>query len=48
MYFNEAEVVEFGLAEELIQDTPGLPNSEGSIDFPKVKTTSNIYEDDAE
>ena len=48
MHFNEAEVVELGLAEELIQDVIGLPNSEGSIDTSRVKTSSNIYEDDAE
>jgi hypothetical protein len=48
MYFNEAEVVELGLAEELIQDDIGLPNSEGTIDAPRVKRTSTMYEDDAE
>ena len=48
MHFNEAEVVELGLAEELIQDVIGLPNSEGTIDASRVKTTSTIYVADAE
>jgi hypothetical protein len=48
MYFNEVEVVELGLAEELIQDEPGFPNSEGATDTSRVKLFSAIYVADAE
>ena len=48
MYFNEAEVVELGLADELIQDVPGLPNTENSTDIERVKEFSAIYVADAE
>ena len=48
MYFNEAEVVELGLAEELIQDVPDLVNSEGTTDQSRIKTFSAIYVADAE
>ncbi len=48
MYFNEVEVVELGLAEELIQDTISLDNSEGTHDQNRIKTFSAIYVADAE
>lgn len=47
MYFNEAEVVELGLAEELIQDTIGLPNDEGTVPA-KFESALAVYEADAE
>jgi hypothetical protein len=47
MYFNEVEVVELGLAEELIQDDIGFPNTEGTSDS-RVKPFSAIYVADAE
>ena len=48
MYFNEAEVVELGLAEELIQDEPHLVNSEGTTDLTRIKVPSAVYVADAE
>jgi hypothetical protein len=48
MYFNEVEVVELGLAEELVEDTAGFPNSEGTTDLSRVKTFSAAYVADAE
>lgn len=48
MYFNEAEVVELGLAEELIQDEVHQLNSEGTVDPTKIKTFSANYVADAE
>ena len=48
MTFNNPEVVELGMAEELIQDTFGMPNSEGTTDASRVKTFSAIYVADAE
>lgn len=47
MYFNEAEVVELGLAEELIQDTIGLPNDEGTVPS-RFESSLTVYEADAE
>jgi hypothetical protein len=47
MYFQEAEVVELGLAEELIQDVPNLFNSEGTTPS-KIKDPSVVYIADAE
>jgi len=47
MYFHEAEVVELGTAEELIQDVPDLDNSEGTSPS-KIRTSMTIYAADAE
>jgi hypothetical protein len=47
MYFHEAEVVELGLAEELIQDDVNLVNSEGSTPS-KIKRFSAVHVADAE
>ena len=47
MYFEEAEVVELGLAEELIQDTVNLVNSEGTTPA-KIKRFSAVHVADAE
>ena len=46
MYFNEAEVVELGLAEELIQDEPDQDNTEQVAN--RIKSFSAIYVADAE
>jgi hypothetical protein len=48
MIFDNPEVVELGLAEELVQDTIGLPNSEGTVDMSRIKTSLGIYVADAE
>jgi hypothetical protein len=48
MIFANPEVVELGLAEELIQDEIGMPNSEGTTDASRVKIFSAIYVADAE
>jgi hypothetical protein len=42
MYFNEAEVVELGLAEELIQDEINVENSEGQTPS-RIKLFSTVY-----
>lgn len=47
MYFHEAEVVELGSAEDLIQDEPDLENSEGSVPS-RIKTLLTVYAADAE
>ena len=47
MYFHEAEVVELGLAEELIQDDQDLENSEGTVPS-RIKTLLTVYAADAE
>ena len=47
MYFHEAEVVELGPAEELIQDIEDLENSEGTVPS-RIKTLSTVYAADAE
>lgn len=48
MYFNEAEVVELGSVEVLIQEEVGLPNTEGTVDVSRIKEPSAIYVADAE
>lgn len=48
MYFNEVEVVELGLAEELIQDEVHQLNSEGTTDQNRIKSFSANYVADAE
>ena len=47
MYFHEAEVVELGRAEDLIQDETSLENSEGSVPS-RIKDPSTVYDADAE
>ena len=47
MNFNNPEVVELGLAEDLVQDEIGMPNSEGTSDS-RVKVFSATYIADAE
>ena len=47
MYFHEAEVVELGAAEDLIQDEISLENSEGSVPS-RIKDPSTVYAADAE
>jgi hypothetical protein len=47
MYFHEAEVVELGPAEELIQDIIDLDNSEGTVPS-RIKTLLTVYSADAE
>jgi hypothetical protein len=47
MTFEIPEIVELGLAEELIQDDPGLPNTEGTMPA-RVKSFSPTYVADAE
>ena len=47
MYFHEAEVVELGPAEELIQDDVDLENSEGAVPS-RIKTLLTVYAADAE
>lgn len=46
MYFNEAEVVELGLAEELILDEPDQDTTEELTN--RIKQFSAIYVADAE
>ena len=48
MTFDNPEVVELGLAEELIHDEIGAPNSEGTTDMSRIKLFSAIYVPDAE
>lgn len=47
MCFHEAEVVELGLAEDLIQDEPNLENSEGTVPS-KIRSLLTVYAADAE
>lgn len=47
MNFENPEVIELGAAEELIQDTTGLPNTEGTMPA-RVKHDEAIYLADAE
>ncbi len=47
MYFQEAEVIELGLAEELIQDDLDPVNTEGT-DPSRIKKSTAVYIDDAE
>jgi hypothetical protein len=47
MNFNNPEVVELGLAEDLVQDVLGMPNSEDTSDS-RVKVFSATYIADAE
>jgi hypothetical protein len=47
MYFHEAEIVELGLAEELIQDELDQVDSESS-DPNRIKTLLAVYVADAE
>lgn len=47
MTFDNPEVVELGLAEELIQDEFHLMNSEGTVPS-RIKRTSTVYAADAE
>lgn len=47
MYFDQPEVVELGLAEELIQDEINVENSESSTPS-RIKLFSNVYTADAE
>lgn len=47
MYFNEPEVVELGLAEELIRDEFDIETSE-SVNPSRIKLFSTVYAADAE
>ena len=47
MYFHEAEVIELGPAEDLIQDEINLVNSEG-VTPSRIKDPSTVYAADAE
>jgi hypothetical protein len=47
MYFHEAEVVELGLAEELIQEDDSVFNTEGTS-TSKVKRLTPVHVADAE
>jgi hypothetical protein len=47
MYFNEPEVVELGLAQELVQDDIDPVNTEGA-DPSRIKRSSAVYVADAE
>jgi hypothetical protein len=47
MNFDNPEVVELGQAEELIQDSIHLTNSEGTMPS-KIKRESTVYAADAE
>ena len=47
MYFHEAEVVELGPAEDLIQDEISAVNSEGTS-TSRIKLSSTVYAADAE
>jgi hypothetical protein len=47
MYLHDAEVVELGPAEELIQDDFSLDNTEGTVPS-RVKLFSTVYAADAE
>ena len=47
MTFNDAEVIEIGAADELIQDLPDMLNTEGT-DPAKVKMSLAVYVADAE
>jgi hypothetical protein len=47
MYFHEAEIVELGSAEDLIQDEISLVNSEGTVPS-RIKDPSTVYAADAE
>lgn len=47
MTFENPEVIEFGVAEELIQDTLGLPNTEGTMP-ERFIDHSPVYVADAE
>jgi hypothetical protein len=49
MTFNEPEVVGMGLAEDLIETVPALPNTEGIPDgFPPAKVEGAVYMADVE
>ena len=48
MYFDEVEVVELGLAEQLIQDDPHQVNTEGTQEPTRIKLSSAVYIGDAE
>jgi hypothetical protein len=47
MTFDNPEVVELGLAEELIQDDFHLTSSEGSMP-QRIRTGTTVYAADAE
>ena len=47
MTFENPEVVELGMAEELIQDTLHLSNTEGTMPS-RIKRPSTVYAADAE
>jgi hypothetical protein len=47
MYFHEAEVVELGLAEELIQEEINPVNTEGT-DPSRIKLSLALYAAEAE
>jgi hypothetical protein len=47
MYFHEAEVVELGLAEELIQEDPHPVNTEGT-EPSRIKLSLALYAAEAE
>jgi hypothetical protein len=47
MYFDEVEVVELGSAEDLIQDTFDVDNSEGTLPS-RIKSLLTVYAADAE
>ena len=47
MTFDNPEVVELGPAEELIQDEPGIENTEGTVPT-KTKVFFAAYAADAE
>jgi hypothetical protein len=47
MTFDTPEVIELGLAEELIQDEIHLTNSEGTMPA-RIKRSSTVYAADAE
>jgi hypothetical protein len=48
MYFHEAEVVELGPAEDLIQEDFDLVSSEAPDKPQRIKTFLTIYAADAE
>lgn len=48
MTFDNPEVVELGMADELIRDEFNLFNSESVMEPQRIKVPSAIYVDDAE
>lgn len=48
MTFDNPEVIELGMAEELIRDDFGMPNTEGTTDQSRIKLFSAVYVADAE